>query len=33
MARALNQVRALRNRVFHHETLLWLTPDLDDQGH
>lgn len=28
---ALNQVRDLRNRVFHHEPLLWLTPDLSDQ--
>lgn len=28
---ALNQVRALRNRVFHHEPLLWLTPDLNEQ--
>ena len=25
---ALNQVRSLRNRVFHHEQLLWLTPTL-----
>lgn len=28
---SLNQVRDLRNRVFHHEPLLWLTPDLCDQ--
>lgn len=28
---ALNQVRELRNRVFHHEPLLWLTPDLAKQ--
>lgn len=28
---ALNQVRDLRNRVFHHEPLLWLTPDLFEQ--
>lgn len=28
---ALNQVRALRNRVFHHESLLWLTPGLPEQ--
>lgn len=28
---ALNQVRVLRNRVFHHEPLLWLTLDLDEQ--
>lgn len=27
---ALNQVRELRNRVFHHEQLLWLTPSLID---
>ena len=27
---ALNQLRALRNRVFHHEQLLWLTPSLLD---
>ncbi|MFL1449158.1 hypothetical protein ACI77O_12255 [Pseudomonas tritici] len=25
---SLNQIRDLRNRVFHHEPLLWLTPDL-----
>jgi hypothetical protein len=25
---ALNQVRSLRNRVFHHEQLLWLDPSL-----
>lgn len=25
---ALNQMRDLRNRVFHHEPLLWLHPDL-----
>lgn len=25
---ALNQLRDLRNRVFHHEPLLWLTPTL-----
>jgi hypothetical protein len=32
---ALNQIRALRNRVFHHEQLLWLTPtliELHDKG-
>jgi len=28
---ALNQVRGLRNRVFHHEPLLWLTPSLTEQ--
>lgn len=27
---ALNQIRALRNRVFHHEQLLWLAPSLLD---
>ena len=27
---ALNQVRDLRNRVFHHEQLLWLNPTLID---
>lgn len=27
---ALNQVRNLRNRVFHHEQLLWLNPPLID---
>lgn len=27
---ALNQVRDLRNRVFHHEQLLWLDPSLLD---
>lgn len=27
---ALNQVRELRNRVFHHEQLLWLNPALID---
>ncbi|MDQ1830087.1 hypothetical protein [Massilia scottii] len=27
---ALNQMRDLRNRVFHHEPLIWLTPDLPD---
>lgn len=27
---ALNQVRNLRNRVFHHEQLLWLNPALID---
>jgi len=26
---ALNQIRDLRNRVFHHEQLLWLTPSLN----
>lgn len=31
ISRALNEVRALRNRVFHHEPLLWLTPNLADQ--
>ena len=28
---ALNQIRDLRNRVFHHEPLLWLAPELLDQ--
>ena len=28
---ALNQIRDLRNRVFHHEPLLWLAPSLLDQ--
>lgn len=28
--RALNQIRELRNRVFHHEQLLWLSPSLID---
>ncbi|ENM3921757.1 Abi family protein [Vibrio cholerae] len=28
---ALNQIRDLRNRVFHHEPLLWLTPTLIQQ--
>ncbi|HCF9660097.1 hypothetical protein PZT57_26190 [Pseudomonas aeruginosa] len=28
---ALNQIRDLRNRVFHHEPLLWLSPDLQTQ--
>jgi len=28
---ALNQIRDLRNRIFHHEPLLWLTPALLDQ--
>lgn len=27
---ALNQIRDLRNRVFHHEQLIWLTPPLLD---
>jgi len=27
---ALNQIRDLRNRVFHHEQLLWLHPSLID---
>jgi hypothetical protein len=27
---ALNQIRELRNRVFHHEQLLWLSPSLID---
>lgn len=27
---ALNQVRDLRNRIFHHEQLLWLNPPLID---
>jgi hypothetical protein len=27
----LNQARDLRNRIFHHEPLLWLTPDLITQ--
>lgn len=26
----MNQVRDLRNRVFHHEQLLWLNPALID---
>lgn len=32
---ALNQIRELRNRVFHHEQLLWLSPsliELHDKG-
>lgn len=28
---ALNKIRDLRNRVFHHEPLLWLKPTLPDQ--
>jgi len=31
ISRALNQIRDLRNRVFHHEPLLWLLPDLRHQ--
>lgn len=27
---ALNQIRELRNRVFHHEQLLWISPPLID---
>lgn len=27
---ALNQVRDLRNRVFHHEPVLWMTPPVED---
>lgn len=27
----LNQIRDLRNRVFHHEPLLWLSPSLSGQ--
>ncbi|CUI06465.1 hypothetical protein LXA47_29600 [Massilia sp. P8910] len=27
---ALNQMRDLRNRIFHHEQLIWLHPDLPD---
>ena len=27
----LNKIRKLRNRVFHHEPLLWLTPGLLEQ--
>lgn len=27
---SLNQIRDLRNRVFHHEQLIWLTPSLLD---
>lgn len=27
----LNQIRTLRNRVFHHEPLLWLHPSLAEQ--
>ncbi|QGY33296.1 hypothetical protein CUN67_28285 (plasmid) [Pantoea cypripedii] len=27
---ALNQIRDLRNRIFHHEPLLWLQPPLPD---
>lgn len=30
---ALNQIRDLRNRVFHHEQLLWLSPSLLDLHH
>jgi hypothetical protein len=28
---ALNRLRQLRNRVFHHESLLWLRPDMGEQ--
>lgn len=28
---AFNQIRDLRNRIFHHEPLLWLSPALIDQ--
>jgi hypothetical protein len=28
---SLNQIRNLRNRVFHHEPILWITPALSDQ--
>jgi hypothetical protein len=31
ISKALNQIRDLRNRIFHHEPLLWLTPSLLDQ--
>lgn len=31
VAAALNQVRNLRNRVFHHEPLLWLSPCMTEQ--
>jgi len=27
---ALNQIRDLRNRVFHHEPVLWMTPPVED---
>lgn len=30
VGRALNQVRGLRNRVFHHEPVLWITPSVED---
>lgn len=29
----LNQIRTLRNRAFHHEPLLWLSPSLMKQHH
>ena len=31
ISKRLNAVRKLRNRVFHHEPLLWLNPDLEKQ--
>lgn len=30
VSRALNQIRDLRNRVFHHEPILWTTPSVQD---
>lgn len=29
VSRALNQVRTLRNRVFHHEPVLWMDPPVE----
>lgn len=31
VSQALNQLRILRNRVFHHEPVIWLTPNLCEQ--
>lgn len=33
VSRALNQVRDLRNRIFHHEPVLWMTPPVEDYHH
>lgn len=30
VSKALNQVRSLRNRVFHHEPVLWMVPPVED---
>lgn len=30
MSSALNQIRDLRNRVFHHEPVLWMTPSVEE---